>query len=39
MSAIWHGLLVQDFARLQGVGIEQSLARLPDDTLDGRPST
>lgn len=27
----------EDFARLQGVGVEQSLVRLPDDTLDGRP--
>ncbi len=27
----------EDFARLQGVGIEQALVRRPDETLDGRP--
>jgi outer membrane lipoprotein-sorting protein len=27
----------EDFARLQGVGIEQTLTRLPDADLDGRP--
>jgi outer membrane lipoprotein-sorting protein len=27
----------EDFARLQGVGVEQSLTRLPDASLDGRP--
>ncbi len=27
----------EDFARLQGVGVEQTVARLPDAELDGRP--
>lgn len=28
----------EDFARLQGVGLQQSLVRKPDESLDGRPA-